>query len=232
MLEAFRFTFHSSPALVRLIVIASLYTFGSAALTTLLPVYGKSLFHFGPVEVGYFWSSLGVGFLMISLVLLPVSRWPLRARLYLVTASSCVAGGALILLLETTTPIAAFMLMAIVGAGLGTLTPVAWGMLQELSPLSMLGRVMGFYTAVAMTTSLLGIWFFGWVTQSIGEAVGLLGIGIVLLLVAATSLVFTKRMSHVKSPNSADMAFPIAAVQEHSHAEASLRSARAASLMV
>jgi MFS-type transporter involved in bile tolerance (Atg22 family) len=95
----------------------------------------------------------------------------------------------------------------------------------------MLGRVMGFYTAVAMTTSLLGIWFFGWVTQSIGAAVGLLGIGIVLLLVAATSLVFTKRMSHVKSPNSADMAFPIA-VQEHSHAEASLRSARAASLMV
>jgi MFS family permease len=231
MLEAFRFTFHSSPALARLIVIASLYTFGTAALTTLLPVYGKSLFHFGPVEVGYFWSSLGVGFLMVSLALLPVSRWPLRARLHLVTASSCVAGGALILLLETTTPIAAFTLMAIVGAGLGTLTPVAWGMLQELSPRSMLGRVMGFYTAVAMTTSLLGIWFFGWVTQSIGEAVGLLGIGIVLLLVAATSLVFTKRMSYVKIPNSADMAFPLA-VQEHSHTEASLRSARAASLMV
>lgn len=230
MLDAFRFTFHASPALWRLIVIASLYTFGSAALTTLLPVYGKSLFHFGPVEVGYFWSSLGVGFLLVSLALLPVSRWSLRARLYLITASSCVAGAALILLIETTAPIAAFTLMAIVGAGLGTLTPVAWGMLQELSPLSMLGRVMGFYTAIAMTTSLLGIWFFGWVTQSIGEAVGLVGIGIVLLLVAATSLAFTTRMSHAKSRNAVDMLLSMG-VQEHSHQETRLKSARAASLM-
>lgn len=230
MLDAFRFTFHASPALARLIVIASLYTFGSAALTTLLPVYGKNVFHFGPVEVGYLWSSLGVGFLLVSLALLPVSRWPLRARLYLITASSCVAGAALILLLETTTPIAAFTLMAIVGAGLGTLTPVAWGMLQELSPLSMLGRVMGFYTAIAMTTSLLGIWFFGWVTQSLGEAVGLLGIGIVLLLVATTSLVFTKRMSHVQTTNAVDMPLSMAG-QEHPHTETRVRSTRAASLM-
>jgi MFS transporter, DHA3 family, macrolide efflux protein len=226
MLDAFRFTFRTSPPLVRLIIIASLYTFGSAALTTLLPVYGKSLFHFGPVEVGYFWSSLGVGFLIVSIALLPMSRWSLRTRLYLVTASSCVAGAALILLLEITTPVAAFSLMAIVGAGLGTLTPVAWGMLQELSPLSMLGRVMGFYTAIAMTTSLLGIWFFGWVTQSISEAAGLLGIGIVLLLVATMSLVFTKRMSHVKSRNAADTLLSMA-MQGHPHAETRLRSARA-----
>lgn len=230
MLDAFRFTFHASPALARLIIIASLYTFGSAALTTLLPVYGKSLFHFGPVEVGYFWSSLGVGFLIVSLALLPVSRWPLRARLYLVTASSCIAGAALILLLETTTPIAAFTLMAVVGAGLGTLTPVAWGILQELSPLSMLGRVMGFYTAMAMMTSLLGIWFFGWVTQSVGEAVGLLGIGLVLLLVAGTSLAFTKRMCHVKSRELIHIPLSMA-VHEHPHTEARLGSTRVATLM-
>lgn len=197
MRDAFRFTFRA-PALLRLIVIASLYTFGSAALTTLLPVYGRSLFHFGPVEVGYLWSSLGVGFLIVSLALLPVSRWPLRARLYLLAISSGVSGVALILLLWTMKPGMAFLLMVIVGAGLGTLTPIAWGMLQEFSPLSMLGRVMGFYTAMAMTTSLLGIWFFGWVTQSSGDANGLLGIGMVFLLVAITSLLFTKRMSQVK----------------------------------
>ena len=197
MLDAFRFTFRA-PTLLRLIVIASLYTFGSAALTTLLPVYGRSLFHFGPIEVGYLWSSLGVGFLIVSLALLPISRWSLRARLYLVTTSSCVAGVALILLLSIPQPSVAFVLMAMVGAGLGTLTPVAWGMLQELSPLSMLGRIMGFYTAMAMSTSLLGIWFFGWMTQSIGEANGLLGIGLVFLLVSTTSLLFTKRMSQVK----------------------------------
>jgi DHA3 family macrolide efflux protein-like MFS transporter len=204
MLEALRFTFHASPSLVRLIVIASLYTFGSAALTTLLPVYGKSLFHFGPVEIGYLWSSLGVGFLIVSLALLPMSRWPLRARLYLVTASSGLAGLALILLLRTSTPTTAFMLMASAGAGLGTLTPVAWGILQEFSPLSMLGRVMGLYTAAAMTTSLLGIWFFGWIAQTVGESHSLLGIGFVLLMVAVSNLLCTRRMSQAKSEHSAD----------------------------
>ena len=230
MLEAFRFTFHTSPALARLIVIASLYTFGSAALTTLLPVYGKTLFHFGPVEVGYFWSSLGVGFLIVSLALLPVSHWALRARLYVVTAASCVAGMALMLLLETTEPMAAFALMAVVGAGLGTLTPVAWGILQELSPLSMLGRVMGFYTAMAMMTSLLGIWFFGWVTQSVGEAAGLFGIGLVLLLVAATSLIFMKRMSQVPSRDSLRVPFSMA-VEEPPHAKTRWARARVATFM-
>jgi len=103
-------------------------------------------------------------------------------------------------------------------------------MLQELSPLPMLGRVMGFYTAIAMTTSLLGIWFFGWVTQSIGEPVGLLGIGIVLLLVAAASLVFTTRMSHVNTMNAMDRPLSIA-VEDHPRAETRVGSTRAASLM-
>ncbi|MDF2457586.1 MAG: putative Permease, family [Nitrospira sp.] len=224
MLDAFRFIFRTSPTLLRLTIIASLYTFGSAALTTLLPVYGKSLFHFGPIEVGYLWSSLGVGFLAVSLALLPVSRWSLRTRLHLVTASSCVAGVALILLHSTTTPGVAFVLMAIVGVGLGTLTPVAWGMLQELSPLAMLGRVMGFYTAMAMTTSLLGIWFFGGVTQLIGEAHGLLGIGLVFLLVATTSFLFTKRMSQVRQD-------VVASKRHRDDAEGRIETARVASFV-
>lgn len=197
LLEAARFTFRSSPAIVRLIVIASLYTFGTAALTTLLPVFGKGLFQFGPVEVGYFWSSLGVGFLIVSIGLLRVSGWSVAARLYLVAASSAVAGVALLGLLSTMSLIVAVVLMAVVGAGIGTLTPVAWGILQELSPLPMLGRVMGFYTAIAMATSLAGIWCFGWITQSFGATVGLVGIGTILLLVAVTSLLFTRGMTAV-----------------------------------
>ena len=103
MLDAIRFTFVASPAIAPLIVIASLYTFGTAALTTLLPVFGKALFQFGPVEVGYFWSALGVGFLLVSLALLFVSEWSLRLRVHLLAVSSAVAGVALVVLLSTKT---------------------------------------------------------------------------------------------------------------------------------
>ncbi|WP_447976531.1 MFS transporter [Candidatus Nitrospira bockiana] len=195
MLEGVRFTFLASPAIVSLIVVASLYTFGSAALTTLLPVFGKSLFHFGPVEVGYLWSSLGVGFLLVSLALLRVSHWSRRARMLLIAGASALAGAALLALLWVMQLGSAVLLITIVGVGLGTLTPIAWGILQELAPLRMLGRVMGLYTAVAMTTSLAGIWVFGWVTQSVGEASGLLGIGVVLLLVAVASLTLHRRIA-------------------------------------
>ena len=200
MLDAIRFTFVASPAIAPLIVIASLYTFGTAALTTLLPVFGKALFQFGPVEVGYFWSALGVGFLLVSLALLFVSEWSLRLRVHLLAVSSAVAGVALVVLLSTKTLIAAVALMAIVGLGIGTLTPIAWGILQEQSPLTMLGRVMGLYTSMAMLTSLLGIWFFGWITQTLGEANGLLGIGGVLLLVGGVSVLFSTRMSRAPLP--------------------------------
>jgi MFS family permease len=200
MLDAIRFTFVASPAIAPLIVIASLYTFGTAALTTLLPVFGKALFQFGPVEVGYFWSALGVGFLLVSLALLFVSEWSLRLRVHLLAVSSAVAGVALVVLLSTKTLIAAVALMAIVGLGIGTLTPIAWGILQEQSPLTMLGRVMGLYTSVAMLTSLLGIWFFGWITQTLGEANGLLGIGGVLLLVGGVGVLFSTRMSRAPLP--------------------------------
>lgn len=215
MLDAVRFTFLVSPAIAPLIVIASLYTFGTAALTTLLPVFGKVLFQFGPVEVGYFWSALGVGFLLVSVYLLFVSRWPLRHRICLLAGSSAVAGLALILLLSTMKLLTALMLMVVVGVGIGTLTPIAWGVLQEQAPLTMLGRVMGLYTSVAMLTSLMGIWFFGWVTQTLGEANGLLGIGLVLLLVASVSIVFSKRMSHAAQSAVGSSPYSIGVNQEN-----------------
>ena len=196
--EAMQFTFRSSPAIIGVLVLAALYTFASAPLTTLMPVFGKTLFHLGPVEVGYLWSSLGVGFLLASFGLLRITEWSIRSRLSLTAVSNCVAGLALIALLGVMKFVPAVMLMTVVGAGLGALTPVAWGIVQEISPVSMVGRVMALYTAVAMATSLAGIWFFGWITQSFGEPSGVFGIGVVLLLVGAASVLLRGRIAEAK----------------------------------
>ncbi|MGH9197957.1 MAG: MFS transporter, partial [Acidimicrobiia bacterium] len=49
------------------IIIAALHSFGTAAFSTLFPVFGRKMLDLGPVEVGYLWSALGVGLFFMSL---------------------------------------------------------------------------------------------------------------------------------------------------------------------
>ena len=76
------------------------------------------------------------------------------------------------------------LLMGLVGAGVGTLTPIAWGVLQEIAPGHMIGRVLAIYTTAAMIMAIVGMTAFGWITQTFGERVGVIGIGLVMLATA------------------------------------------------
>ena len=73
------------------------------------------------------------------------------------------------------------VLLSVLGAGIGTLTPIAWGVLQERTPPHLLGRVLAFYTMGAMSAAMGGITFFGWVTGQFGEAAAVIMIGMVML---------------------------------------------------
>ena len=72
--------------------------------------------------------------------------------------------------------------------GAGTLTPVAWGVLQEIAPTSLLGRVLAIYNLGAMTSAIAGMTIFGWVTQEFGERPSVFGIGVGLFLSALVSV--------------------------------------------
>ena len=74
--------------------------------------------------------------------------------------------------------------MGVVGCGLGSFTPIAWGIIQEVAPNHMVGRVLGLYGTGSMTAAIGGISAFGWITEQQGPETGLLGIGVVLLLSA------------------------------------------------
>jgi MFS family permease len=78
--------------------------------------------------------------------------------------------------------------MVIIGMGAGTLTPVAWGVLQEIAPSSLLGRVLAIYNLGAMTSAIAGMTIFGWVTQEFGERPSVFGIGVGLFLSALVSV--------------------------------------------
>ncbi|MEX5217950.1 MAG: MFS transporter [Nitrospira sp.] len=200
LIDGIRYTLVSHRTILVLIVLASLYTFGSGAFTTLFPVFGKKLLSLGPVEVGYLWSWLGVGLLMVSLSLIRLTGWSLARRVSVITLSSAVGGLSLWALIWTSNMGVATILVVLIGIGYGTWTPIAWGIIQELSPAHMIGRVMALYTAIATATSMAGMTFFGWLMEISNESVSLVGIGTVLLVLAVLTAWFRRRLAREPFP--------------------------------
>ncbi len=184
LIEGFRYSVVTQPRLLLLTGIAALYTFGTSALNALFPVFARKMLGLGPVEVGYLWSALGIGLLVTSIGLLWVTDWRVKDRMRLIMATSVLSGAALCVLTVTPDPYLAGVLMGVIGCGMGAFTPIAWGIIQELAPRQMIGRVLGLYGTGAMTAAIGGISVFGWITEQQGPETSLLGIALVLLLTA------------------------------------------------
>jgi MFS transporter, DHA3 family, macrolide efflux protein len=167
-----------------LIVAAGFYGFGASAMTTLFPVFTKRLLDLGPIEVGYLWSTMGVGLLVMSIVLLWFTERTLGDRINIIAWTSAVSGLAIGLLVWTKDLFLVGLLMIVIGAGVGAFTPIAWSVMQELTPGNLIGRVMSLYSTGAMTAAIGGISMFGWITERFGESTGVVGIGATFLLTA------------------------------------------------
>lgn len=191
--EGLRYSIVSQPVILFLTATAALYTFGTSALTALFPVFARKLLDLGPVEVGYLWSTLGIGLLFTSVGLLWITEWTLKERMRLIAATSVVSGVAICALIVTPDPYQAGFLMAVIGSGMGAFTPIAWGVIQELAPGHMLGRILGLYGTGAMIAAIIGISAFGWIAERQGPETGLLGIGMVLLVTGLVAEWMTRR---------------------------------------
>jgi DHA3 family macrolide efflux protein-like MFS transporter len=168
-----------------LVLTAGCYAFGASALTTLFPVFAKKLLGLGPVEVGSLWSALGVGLLLMSIALLRFTEWNLSDRTRIIAGASVASAVAIGVLVWTKDLYLVGLLMIVIGGGMGAFTPIAWGIVQELTPRTMVGRVLGLYSAGAMTAAISGISLFGQITERFGESTGIAGIGAVFLLTAS-----------------------------------------------
>jgi MFS transporter, DHA3 family, macrolide efflux protein len=188
LVEGFRYSVVVQPTILLLTGTAALYTFGTSALNALFPVFARKMLGLGPVEVGYLWSSLGVGLLLTSIGLLWVTDWVVKDRIRLIMGASVLSGAALCALTVTLNPYLAGFLMGMIGCGMGAFTPIAWGLIQELAPSQMIGRVLGLYGTGAMTAAIVGISTFGWITEQQGPETGLLGIAGVLLLTGLVAI--------------------------------------------
>lgn len=190
LVEGFRFA--KQPLILLLIVTAALYSFGTSAFSTLFPVFGRKMLDLGPVEVGYLWSALGIGLLFMSIGLIRLTEWDLWKRLQVIAVSSVVSGCALFILAGAPDQVAATMCMILIGGGLGVFTPIAWGVLQEVSPDRLVARILTIYGTGAMTAAIAGMTMFGWITQQFGERASVMGIGVVLVSTGVVAVGFSR----------------------------------------
>lgn len=196
LLVGFRFVFVQHRTVLLLMLTATLYSLGASAFVFLLPVFATQLLDASPVELGWLWSSLGVGMLAASAWLAWVNQGDLRNRLRLISAALAVGAVAVCTLGMLEAPVMAAALIVVFGGSTAVFTPVVWAMLQELTPEPLLGRVFTTFSTGAMASAMVGMAGFGWAADALGPAASLVGIGTVLLGTATVAAAFSQRYLH------------------------------------
>jgi DHA3 family macrolide efflux protein-like MFS transporter len=194
LLVGFRFVFLQHRTVAVLMATATLYSLGASAFVFVLPVFAKQLLGVGPVELGWLWSSLGVGMLAASVWLARTRQQNnLLNRMRIISRSMAIGGIAVCGLSVLETPLLATILILVIGGCTALFTPVVWALLQEVTPRHMLGRVFTTFSTGAMSSAMAGMAGFGWAADKMGPDASLVGIGLILLATAVVASRFGSR---------------------------------------
>ena len=175
--QGFRFVFVQHRVLLLLMVVASLSFMGSTGFVYLLPVIGKQILHVDAVQLGWLWSSLGLGILLTT-VWLAVQEEAHFCRQLWVIAGSALIGGIAVFGLDASPSISiAVVLVAAIGGNSGLVTPIISASLQQMTPKELLARVFGVFNTGTMASAMLGMTMFGWAADYISPHSSLIGIG-------------------------------------------------------
>ena len=201
LLVGFRFIFVQHRTVLLLMLTATLYSLGASAFVFLLPVFATQLLDASAVELGWLWSSLGIGMLAASAWLAWINQGDFQNRLRLISAALAVGAVAVCTLGMLQAPVMAAALIIVFGGSTAVFTPILWAMLQELTPAPLLGRVFTTFSTGAMASAMAGMAGFGWMADAIGPAASLVGIGVLLLGTAAVAALFSRRHPDTAAPD-------------------------------
>ncbi len=192
----FRFVFMRDRTIFALMLTATLYSLGVSAFVFMLPVFAERSLAAGPLELGWLWSGLGMGMLLTSAWLASKGQHDLFSRFRMVTGAMAIGGVSVCVLSTLQTPLLAIALIIVIGACTAVFMPIVWGVLQEVTPEPLLGRVFTTFSTGGMASSMAGMAGFGWAADAMGPSVSLIGIGLVLFGTAF----FAARCSQASSP--------------------------------
>jgi MFS transporter, DHA3 family, macrolide efflux protein len=184
-----RFIFIKQRLLLLLMVIASIFSFGSQGFVYLLPMIAEKILQVGSVGLGWLWSSLSIGFLLATVLVVVIKNQDICHRMLLMAGASAVGGGAALVLLLPWPFLIAAVFIAIIGISSGLLTPLVSASLQERTPHDLLARVFGIFNTGTMAFAMLGMTVLGWASDKFGASVSLMTIGSAQLGAAAFAAV-------------------------------------------
>ena len=190
----FRFVFGSKSLIFLLVILSALYNLGASAFVFILPVYAKEFLQVGPVQLGWLWSALGVGMLIVSTWLAWRHQGDIHSRLRLIVRGMTVGGLAVCSLSLLETPIMAAAVVTVVGGSTAIMNPVVWALLQEVTPQHLMGRVLTTFSTGSMAAAMAGMTGFGWIADAVGPAQSLIGLGLMLLLTAVVAIRFMRQV--------------------------------------
>jgi MFS transporter, DHA3 family, macrolide efflux protein len=190
----FRFVFGSKSLIFLLVILSALYNLGASAFVFILPVYAKEFLQVGPVQLGWLWSALGVGMLIVSTWLAWRHQGDIHSRLRLIVLGMTVGGLAVCSLSLLETPIVAAAVVTVVGGSTAIMNPVVWALLQEVTPEHLMGRVLTTFSTGSMAAAMAGMTGFGWIADAVGPAQSLIGLGLMLLLTAVVAVRFMRQV--------------------------------------
>ena len=182
-----------------LMVTAALYSLAASAFAFMLPVFAEQNLSVGALELGALWSALGAGMLATSTWLSSLAQGDLQGRFTLISRSMVVGGLAMCGLSLLTAPLIAAALILIIGGSTAMFMPIVWGVLQEVTPAPLLGRVFTTFSTGSMASAMAGMAGFGWAADKMGPHVSLLGIGLVLLGTACVAALSSRRFRLAKA---------------------------------
>ena len=190
--EGFRFIFVKKRTVAGLVLAAISYSLAASAFVFLLPVFAEKALHVNALMLAWLWSAYGAGMLVVSLALACMKQHTPSVRLHLIFGAMVVGGATSYLLGTTTQTLVALGLVAIIGAALAAFTPVVWGLLQEMTPEELRGRVFSVLNTGAMSASMLGMVGFGWTADRLGPVMSLLGMTAVFAMTAIVTLLLRR----------------------------------------
>lgn len=186
--EGFRFVFVKKRTIAGLVLAAVSYSLAASAFVFLLPVFAEKVLHVNSLMLAWLWSAYGAGMLVVSLALACMKQHTTSVRLRLILGAMLVGGAASYLLGATAQTLVAIGLVATIGGALAAFTPVVWGLLQQMTPEELRGRVFSVLNTGAMSASMLGMVGFGWTADRLGPVISLRGMTAVFGMTAGITL--------------------------------------------
>lgn len=187
-----RLVFVEQRIIFRVALLGALFTLASTGFIFLLPIIVKNVLSEGPIVLGVMWSALGLGMILMSVLLMLISRRTLIDHLLLISAGPVIAGLAIVGLAVVNSFVAALLLVIVIGAGTALVMPTITALIQATAPQETRARVLTIFGTITMVSAMAGMTAFGWAADHLGNLFALVVLGGVQVMAGVIGVVFTQ----------------------------------------